>query len=370
MINLYLTVISMTRCIAFTGGGTGGHVFPALAVLNALTRDVRIIWLGSPSGLEAKIIRTRGIPFYGIPCGKLRRYFSVKNLGDLFKVLAGFFVSLWVLAKEKPAVVFSKGGYVSVPPVIAASILRIPVLTHESDLKPGLATRINARFAQAILVSFADSKIYFNKEHREKVEHLGNPVRSEILSGQAGQGRRLCGCPPDVPLLLVLGGSLGSVQINRLLLEILGKLTQACFVVHQMGRANYIERQHSRYFSAPFFTDSLPHILSAASLVLCRAGANTLWELAALGKPSLLIPLPRTASRGDQVDNARYFAERGAALVMDERDLSAHDLMEAVLNLIDNKSKLKRMGRAAQALSVGDAAVRIAERIMDYYRGA
>ena len=360
----------MIRCIAFTGGGTGGHIFPALAVLDALTRDLRIIWLGSSSGLEAEIIRARGIPFYGIPCGKLRRYFSVKNLGDLFKVLAGLFVSMWVLAKEKPAILFSKGGYVSVPPVIAASLLRIPVITHESDLKPGLATRINARFVQTILVSFADSKIYFNKEHREKVEHLGNPIRSEILSGVARKGRKLSGCPPNVPLLLVLGGSLGSAQINRLLSEVLGKLTQACFVVHQMGRENYIEQRHSRYFSAPFFTDSLPHLLSAASLVLCRAGANTLWELAALGKPSVLIPLPRAASRGDQFDNARYFAERGAALVMEEKDLSAEELAKVVLNLINNKSKLKRMGRAAQALSDGEAAVRIAERIMEYYRGA
>jgi UDP-N-acetylglucosamine--N-acetylmuramyl-(pentapeptide) pyrophosphoryl-undecaprenol N-acetylglucosamine transferase len=357
----------MTECIVFTGGGTAGHVFPALAVLDALAerRQARLVWIGSASGMERDIVTRRGIPYYGIPSGKLRRYFSLRNLTDLFLILAGFLSSLFILAKEKPVLIFSKGGYVSVPPLLAARLLRIPAFTHESDLNPGLATRINSRLCEKVLVSFAETAGYFPPALRGKVVHTGNPVRPAILAGDPRTGRELAGCPAGRKMLLVLGGSLGSSFLNQAVLEALPRLSKSCFVVHQMGAEHYRPAQAPGYRPVAFLGDELPHLFAACDLVLCRAGANTLWELAALGKPAVLVPLAELASRGDQIENAGFFAARGAAVVVGEREAGQGRLVEEVLALVENESRLAEMGRRARALAEPRAAERIAQMMLE-----
>ncbi len=360
----------MVECIVFTGGGTGGHVYPALAVLDELAKHGghRIVWIGSGSELERRILAGRDLRYYGIRTGKLRRYFSLQNFLDFFKILVGFIASLFIMLRERPSLVFSKGGYVSVPPAAAARLVGIPVFTHESDLRPGLATRINARFAARIFISFDLTSGYFDESCRSKLVHTGNPIRAGILRGDAEKGRGTVGCTRGRKMLLVLGGSLGSAFINRLVLKALDRLVSTCYVVHQLGAEHYegISQPHrDNYFPKAFFYEELPDILAAADLVVCRAGANTLWELAALGKPAVLIPLPQSASRGDQIENARFFARAGAAEVMEQAGLSAAAWAESVLNLIGNAGKLDRMAQSAAALGRPDAAHEIARLIAE-----
>jgi UDP-N-acetylglucosamine--N-acetylmuramyl-(pentapeptide) pyrophosphoryl-undecaprenol N-acetylglucosamine transferase len=280
--------------------------------------------------------------------------------------VAGFLASAFILLREKPKLVFSKGGYVSVPPVAAARLLGIPVYTHESDLRPGLATRINTRFADRVLVSFPASDGYFDERFRSKVIHTGNPIRKALLSGNPQAGRAMFGCPANLPLLLVLGGSQGSASINSLVLQALEGLRMNCFMVHQLGSEHFnAAKVQSNYYPVAYFHEELADVLAAADLVLCRAGANTLWELAALGKPSVLVPLPRGSSRGDQIENAEFFAQAGAATVLQQEGLTARDLAEVVLHLLGNADKLERMGRRASELSRPDAAGRIAQLISE-----
>ncbi|MBN1835666.1 MAG: undecaprenyldiphospho-muramoylpentapeptide beta-N-acetylglucosaminyltransferase [Spirochaetales bacterium] len=343
----------MSDCIVFTGGGTAGHVFPALAVVEELQAPLwtgRVVWIGSVRGMERELVRERGIPYYGVPAGKLRRYLSVRNLFDLLKIGAGVLASLIVLLRERPRLLFSKGGYVSVPPVIAAWLMRVPVVTHESDLEPGLATRINARFAESVLVSFPESARYFGGELRSRVTHTGNPVRAALLRGDPEAGRRRVGCGDDRPLVLVLGGSLGSRFINQLVEDGVGELTEHCFVVHQMGSAHYEASSRTGYFTAPFFREELPDVLAAAALVISRSGANTVWELAALGKPAMLIPLGRAASRGDQIENARYLEEQGAAVVLEEAEATPRRLVDTVVRLLTDATTLRGMAERAREL--------------------
>jgi UDP-N-acetylglucosamine--N-acetylmuramyl-(pentapeptide) pyrophosphoryl-undecaprenol N-acetylglucosamine transferase len=288
--------------------------------------------------------------------------------------------------------VFSKGGYVTVPPLAAARLLGIPSFTHESDLNPGLATRINARSAERVLVSFAQSAGYLRPALRAKVLHTGNPVRRALLGGNPAAGRARVGCPAERPLLLVLGGSLGSAFINDAVERGLPELTARCFVVHQMGSAHYraagrpgnftgaaapgsraeapigsrAEAAAMGYHAVAFLDEELPDLLAACDLVLCRAGANTLWELAALGKAAVLVPLGSSASRGDQQENARYFAGQGAALVVPEEE--GGRLVAEVLGLLANRSRLAEMGRRARELSRPDAAARIAELVLERAR--
>jgi UDP-N-acetylglucosamine--N-acetylmuramyl-(pentapeptide) pyrophosphoryl-undecaprenol N-acetylglucosamine transferase len=399
----------MSECIVFTGGGTAGHVFPALAVLDELasTWRGRVVWIGSTSGMERDILSRRGIPYYGIPAGKLRRYLALANFFDPFRTLAGFFASLAILRKERPRLVFSKGGYVTVAPLAAARLLGIPALTHESDLRPGLATRINARWSRNVLVSFPESAGLLEPAMRPKALHTGNPVRRDLLSGDPQRGRALFGCPPGRLLLLVLGGSRGSAFLNQAVTAGLAQLTAACFVVHQMGAAHFRQpagptgtedgsggipadpayrageptRQPGEptrqpgapecrasapaYHQVGFLEEELPHLLAAADLVLCRAGANTLWELAALGKPAVLVPLSGQSSRGDQIENARYFAERGAALMVTEEEAGGGRLVEAVLRLAADATARAEMGRRARELGRPEAAARIAELVLE-----
>ncbi|MBN1697903.1 MAG: undecaprenyldiphospho-muramoylpentapeptide beta-N-acetylglucosaminyltransferase [Spirochaetales bacterium] len=361
----------MKKCVVFTGGGTGGHVFPGLAVIDPLRQawhGGEIVWIGSVSGIERKIVESHGIPYYGIPAGKLRRYLSIRNFLDMFNVLAGVVCSVFLLLRLRPLLVFSKGGYVSVPAVIACGLLRLPVFTHESDVSPGFATRINARFAECILTSFRETSDYFPPPMRCKIVHTGNPVRKSIAAGDPKRGKRAVGCPESRKLLLILGGSQGARSLNRAIDTILERLLRQWFVVHQMGGKLYRKREVPGYFPAPFFTEDLPHILAAADLVVSRAGANILWELAVSGTPSILIPLV-DGSRGDQIRNARHFMACGASIVVEEGPGFSKKLLDYIEILFNNDTKREEMAVCAKNTGLPDAADGIVTLILKRVKG-
>ena len=316
----------------FAGGGTGGHIYPGLAVADELrllasknNQEIKIVWLGNSSGMDKNLVEKSASvdEFVGIPSGKLRRYFSLKNFSDLFKIFAGLIKSFFTLLKLKPAVLFSKGGFVSVPPCLAAKLLRIPVFTHECDFTPGLATRLNSKFASNILVSYEETKSYLAQDKRDKAIVTGNPVRPVFYNTNPEEGKKFLfsgrdDYNPEKPILLVLGGSLGAHQINELVAQNLDWLCQRFNVVHQCGAkdADIMPKNHPGYFLHPFIYKEMSDVISASDIVLSRAGANSIWECSVLGKPMVLIPLCGSGTRGDQVDNAHYFEERGAAIVL------------------------------------------------------
>jgi len=278
------------------------------------------------------------IPYYGISSGKLRRYFDLKNFTDLFRILAGFFQARRILRRNCPLFLFSKGGFVSVPPVLAAKSLGIPVYTHESDVTPGLATRINSRFVTKIFLPYEQSLKYMSVSYRSRCIVSGNPVRREFFSGDPVKGRELVKVPEGMSVLLVMGGSLGAEQINRLVEENLQELTRFCFVIHQTGTANYTPMDHENYFRAPYFNEEMAHLIACADGALSRAGAAAVWEMAAGRTPMLLLPLIK-GSRGDQVHNARIFEEAGAARVLDENTLTNESFLQAVKELLQGPGK-------------------------------
>ncbi|MGP1601568.1 UDP-N-acetylglucosamine--N-acetylmuramyl-(pentapeptide) pyrophosphoryl-undecaprenol N-acetylglucosamine transferase [Treponema sp.] len=372
----------IVKTIVCTGGGTGGHIYPGLAVADELKeRDtsVRIIWFGSSSGRDKDMVETnrnrRGLPsvdgFVGIPSGKLRRYFSLQNLFDLFKIAAGFFTALFYLKRIKPQAVFSKGGFVSVPPCAAAKVLGIPVYTHECDFSPGLATRLNSRFAKRILLSYEHSKCFFPAKLQSSLVVTGNPVRPVFYEADAARGRAFLdveNAKSSKPLLLVLGGSSGARQINELIFKNLDWLCQHFIVVHQTGRGSDYEMAVSAEFEAvraakhylpyDFIYADMPHVIAACDIVFSRAGANSLWECAVCAKPMLLLPLSGAGTRGDQVENAAWFAGQGAALILEAQctsagadAVSAKDELSASL-----RSNLTKMLESDFCLTMGKSA--------------
>jgi UDP-N-acetylglucosamine--N-acetylmuramyl-(pentapeptide) pyrophosphoryl-undecaprenol N-acetylglucosamine transferase len=349
--------------IAFTGGGTGGHIYPGLAVASYLqkTGACRIFWIGSRTGMDRALVEEGGVEFFGIPSGKLRRYLSLRNIADVFKVLAGFFAARSILRRKKPALLFSKGGFVSVPPCAAAASLGIPLCTHESDLSPGLATKINARFARIIFTSYADTGRFFPPAYQSRLHPVGNPVRPEFRGADPGKGRAFLGIGPHERVLLVLGGSQGAREINRLVRDSLPELTGPYVVVHQTG-GGWEAPAAGRYLPYPYFKGEMPHILAAAELVLGRSGAGALWECAALGRPMVLIPLRGSGTRGDQVENARYFEEAGAAVVLQGEAVSA--LGETVRSLAADGERRAAMSRASAAIGAADSAGLIAREVL------
>jgi UDP-N-acetylglucosamine--N-acetylmuramyl-(pentapeptide) pyrophosphoryl-undecaprenol N-acetylglucosamine transferase len=361
----------MKKTIVFTGGGTAGHVFPGLSVIDELgvRGDLEILWIGSEKGIERRIVESRGIAYRAVPSGKLRRYFSIKNLLDLFRVIAGYFASRRILRQLEPVLLFSKGGFVTVPPVFAAGRLGIPVVTHESDFDPGLATRLNLRSARLLLTSFEDTARFVGERGGLETVCTGNPVRRKLLEGTAERGRELLGAAAKERILLVMGGSQGARQINELIGPIRDRLTEFCRVVHQTGSEgavpggiapHCVTARDGRYRSYEFIDRELPDIFAAADMVVCRAGANTLAELSALGKPAILIPL-ESGSRGDQVRNARYFADRGAAVLLETP--GPEELLETVRELLGDEEKRKTLAEKASRAMPSDAARRAAYEV-------
>lgn len=371
----------MSSTVVFTGGGTGGHIFPGLAVADELRLlyseaglQCRIVWIGSSKGMDGSIIEKSGSvdTFYGIPTGKLRRYFSLENLVDVFRIIGGCIASFFLLLKLRPAMVFSKGGFVSVPPCFAAGLLRIPVYTHECDFSPGLATRLNSRVAKKVLLSYPQTASYFGKKFEGRVEVTGNPVRPVFYQADGQRGREFLGLEKGKPLLLVLGGSSGAQQINQLVLENLDYLTAHFQVVHQTGGekagfdpAAVPENGGGVYKHYSFIYSEMPDVIAAADLVLSRAGANSLWECAVLGKAMVLVPLWGAGTRGDQVENARFFVESGAGLSLEGDEADSQHLKAALDRMRDDGF---RAGCSQKAFQMGNGqrpAQRIARLVFD-----
>ena len=347
--------------IVFTGGGTAGHIFPGLAIAEALPVDFEIIWLGSSNGKDKEFVSTLPkVRFIAIPSGKYRRYFSFLNFIDLFKIIISFFTSFFILLKLKPILLFSKGGFVSTPPCFAAHLLGIPIITHECDFSPGLATRLNAKVADKILVSYPETKDFF--KNNKDVVYVGNPVRSMFYKADGKKTSSFLGITPQKPILLVLGGSLGASQINNLIYENIEKLLEYFFVIHQTGSSNIDEAQNvlsklklnsnknaECYKIVPFINEELPDLIYSSHIVVSRSGANAVWELATLGKPMILIPLEQGSSRGDQVENARVFTRAKAALSLQGDNVNK--LLDILMDLLNDKERYKAMSEGARRLS-------------------
>jgi len=363
--------------IAFTGGGTGGHIYPGLAVAEELKKQFenqehRIFWIGSSSGMDRSLVEDAGIEFFGVPSGKLRRYFSLKNIIDLFKVIAGFFSARRILKKQKAVLLFSKGGFVSVPPCAAAASLGIPVFTHESDFSPGLATKINVRSVLKtggrVFTAYDDTKIFFAPNVRDKVIITGNPVRSIFQNADAKKGREFLGLSEDARILLVLGGSQGALEINELIRAVLPALTELYIVVHQTGpNLSWDIPASSNYKPFPYIKDEMPHIMSASEIIMGRSGAG-IWEWAFLGKPMLLIPLTGSGTRGDQVENARFFEKAKAAQVLSfnsDKSNNVNILLNAVKSFAQDTGKRNDFAESALKIGKCGGAALIAEVLIN-----
>jgi len=360
----------MKNRVAFTGGGTAGHVFPGLAVYRTLEKsapDLELYWIGSRKGMEVSILADQGIKNYRIPAGKLRRYFSLRNILDVFNVIGGFFGALFILMIKRPALLFSKGGFVSVPPVMAARVLGIPVFAHESDTSPGLATRLSSKFATKILVSYDETRDHFPSHLRDRIVVTGNPVRSEIVQGDRGAGRSALGLGNDDILLMVVGGSQGALQINLLIQELAPELLKKCRILHQMGRLTYKESELDGYETVEFIGPELPDYLAAADVVISRAGAGSLWELVTLRKPMVLIPLGTGSSRGDQLKNAELLEKRGAARVL-SGEVTASDLKAVLDELFDTVEARGKLSVACEGLAQKQGDRAIADLILESLR--
>lgn len=348
--------------IVMTGGGTAGHVTPNLALVPYLLElGYRIEYVGTRDGIERELVEGAGIPFHAIRAGKLRRYPDLRNLLDPLKTLVGFIQSLAILGRRRPDVVFSKGGYVACPVVWAAWVRRIAIVTHESDLTPGLANQLCMPFARRICVSFPETLA--------RVPHgrgvlTGIPIRRELFRGSAERGRGICGFTEGMPVVLVIGGSQGSEAINDAIGPALPDLTEEFQVCHVRGKGNTDPDLDGIqvYKQFEYVTGELPHLYAMADLVVCRAGATTIFELLALRKPNLLIPLPANASRGDQIENARSFAEQGFSRVLPQEALTPETFVERIRSTYEDRDTLIE---AISASPATDSAARVAQVILD-----
>ncbi|MFI3152608.1 undecaprenyldiphospho-muramoylpentapeptide beta-N-acetylglucosaminyltransferase, partial [Staphylococcus aureus] len=303
----------MTK-IAFTGGGTVGHVSVNLSLIpTALSQGYEALYIGSKNGIEREMIESQlpEIKYYPISSGKLRRYISLENAKDVFKVLKGILDARKVLKKEKPDLLFSKGGFVSVPVVIAAKSLNIPTIIHESDLTPGLANKIALKFAKKIYTTFEETLNYLPKE---KADFIGATIREDLKNGNAHNGYQLTGFNENKKVLLVMGGSLGSKKLNSIIRENLDALLQQYQVIHLTGKGlKDAQVKKSGYIQYEFVKEDLTDLLAITDTVISRAGSNAIYEFLTLRIPMLLVPLGLDQSRGDQIDNANHFADKGYA---------------------------------------------------------
>lgn len=343
--------------IAFTGGGTGGHIYPGLAVIQALREKGfagRIVWIGSQKPLDRSIVEKEGIEYFAIPSGKLRRSITPKNLADAFRVMAGFIAARRLLTSLQPDLLFSKGGYVSVPPCRAAASLGIPYYTHESDTSPGLATRLNAGKAKRILLSWPRTASMLSASLQARVEVVGNPVRLSLFRGDAARGRTLLGAPAALPVIFIAGGSQGSRQVNGIVQAIRPSFAGKAFIVHQTGKELFDPALNAEkpgsYIALPYIGDEMSDILAATTLVAGRAGAGTVWESAALGKPMVLIPLTGSGTRGDQVENAQMAEMAGAAVCLIGDKATPASVLAALSRYLDDAAALEKAKHAGMSL--------------------
>lgn len=346
--------------IILTGGGTAGHVTPNIALIPELKkRGYEIHYIGSKTGIEKELIGNFDIPYYGISSGKLRRYFDVKNFTDPFRILKGYSEADKIIKKIKPSVIFSKGGFVTAPVVKAAKRRHVPCVLHESDISPGLANRLCISSATAICANFPET---LENLPAEKAHLTGSPIRSELFTGNRLKGLDFCGFTANKPVILVIGGSLGSVRVNEAVREILPTLLEKYQIIHLCGRDKIDESLQGTqgYVQYEYIQKELCDLLDAADIVISRAGANAICELLALRKPNILIPLSLEASRGDQILNAASFEKQGFSYVIKEEDLTSDKLLSALQYVDENKDKYKN---AMAASSQQDAVVKVADII-------
>lgn len=339
--------------IILTGGGTAGHVTPNLALIPRLRRGgYNISYIGSYNGIEKDLIEKENVDYYGISSGKLRRYFNWKNFTDPFRVLRGYFQSKRLIRKLKPDIVFSKGGFVSVPVVLAAKSKKIPVIIHESDMTPGLANKIAFRGATKICCNFPETLKYLPQD---KAVLTGSPIRQELMRGNRDEAIKVLGFSGNKPILMIMGGSIGSVFINNAVRDSLDTLLERFDIVHLCGKGNLDPSLNSKpgYKQYEYISKELPDFFAAANIIISRAGANSICELLALRKPNILIPLSKNASRGDQILNAKSFSKQGFSVVIEEEDVTADILVKHVNDVYDNKEKyISAMEKSPMADSV------------------
>lgn len=340
--------------IILTGGGTAGHVTPNIALLPRLRdADYEIYYIGSHDGIEKKLIQAQEIPYYGISSGKLRRYFDLKNFTDPFRVIKGFSEASSLMKQLKPDVVFSKGGFVSVPVVMAAKKHHIPVICHESDLTPGLANKLSMPSATKVCCNFPETMQYLPEG---KAVLTGCPIRQELMEGSRTRALTMTGFTTDKPVLMVMGGSLGAVAVNEAVRGTLPELLEHWQIIHLCGKGKVDETLNGTkgYIQYEYIQDELADLFALCDIVVSRAGANAICELLALRKPTLLIPLSAKASRGDQILNARSFERQGFSMVLEEEEVNKETLLKAISELAAHRQDyIRAMEECPQSDAIG-----------------
>ena len=339
--------------IILTGGGTAGHVTPNIALMPRLKElGYEISYVGSYDGIEKKLIEELGIPYYGISSGKLRRYFDLRNFIDPFKVLRGYFQSKKLMKKLKPDIVFSKGGFVSVPVARAAAKKKIPVILHESDMTPGLANKLALPKATKICCNFPETQ---KNLPDGKAVVTGTPIRTELFTGDKEAAKKFCGFTDDKPVILFIGGSTGSQVINDTLSACLDELLEKYNIIHLCGKgkANKANDGKNGYVQYEYIKKELADLFALSDIAISRAGANAICELLALRKPNILIPLSLAASRGDQILTAQSFEKSGYSKVIKEEDLSPAGLVKAIDETFADRDKyIKAMESSRQSNAI------------------
>ena len=346
--------VTMGKKIVLTGGGTAGHVTPNMALIPKLRElEYDIIYMGSYDGIEKRLMEDFDIPYYGIATGKFRRYFDPKNFSDPFRVIKGMREARKYLKEIKPDVLFSKGGFVSVPVVRAAASLGIPCIIHESDMTPGLANKLCIPVAKKVCCNFPET---FSQLPTSKAVLTGSPIRKELASGDKEAAYRLCGFDNTKPVIMVVGGSLGSAAINQAVSDVLPELLKDFQVVHLCGREKVdnllLTKQGYKQFE--YVKSEMKDIFAMADIVISRAGANAISEILALKKPNILIPLPSSSSRGDQLLNAKSYESQGFSIVIDEDDLTNKLFLEKIQELYFNRfTYIDAMKKSSQRDAIG-----------------
>ncbi len=366
--------------ILFTGGGTGGHFYPVIAIAQALYENAKnnkvlppLLYFMAPSQYNPRALFDNDIEFIQVPAGKIRRYFSFLNFTDVFKTFYGVIIAIIRMYQIYPDVVVGKGGYASFPPLFAARILRIPVIIHESDSAPGKVNAWAGKFAQKIAVSYPEASKYFKND---KVAFTGNPIRKEIINPLSNGAKEFLKLEEITPTIFIIGGSQGAQNINDTVIESLPELVQKYQIIHQTGRKNFEivtktaevvlgdSKYSHRYHPYDYLNDlSLRMAAGASDLVVSRAG-STIFEIASWGLPSIIIPLPRNISH-DQVNNAFSYAHSGACVVMEEQNLSSHIFISEIDRIINNQTIKDKMRQGAKQFSHIDAANKIANVILE-----
>lgn len=369
--------------ILFTGGGTGGHVVPIIAIAREMKKiyqgdDLQLFFIGPYDAIGSNLLLSEGIRVKNIMAGKIRRYSSFKsffqNMTDIiFKIPAGVVQSFFYIFFLSPDLIFSKGGFGSIPPVIASRLLFVPVFLHESDVTPGFANKVLRGFALEIFTSFPKTEHFSPR----KLITVGNPIRKELLNGSEKRAKKFFGIESEKPILLIIGGSQGSQRVNDEIMEVLPQLLEKFEVIHQCGERNYgMIKSESKVIVSeklqPFYhlhafllEEELRHAYAATNLIIGRAGSGTIFEIAASGKPSILVPLPE-AAQNHQLKNAYAYQESGATIVIEENNFSSHFFLEKLRFLFDNPQELKKMSEKAKEFSKPEAGWIIAHYLIEY----